>query len=72
MIAPSSTGDAKEAEPPSESELKAVAKYNEMIRELDKDKETIREQEEQIQHLRQRLAALEAQNITTQVTASSI
>lgn len=66
VIAPSSTGDAKEAEPPSESELKAVAKYNEMIRELDKDKETIREQEEQIQHLRQRLAALEAQNITTQ------
>lgn len=48
VAAPASKG----AESPSESELKAVAKY----------KDVIREQDGQIQHLRQRLAALEAEH----------
>ena len=56
-IAPSSAGGTKGAESPSEAELSAVAKYKEMIRE----------QDDQIQHLRQRLAALDAQYITAQV-----
>ena len=47
----------KGAESPSESELKAVAKY----------KDVIREQDGQIQHLRQRLAALEGDHIAAQV-----
>lgn len=47
----------KGAESPSESELKAVAKY----------KDVIREQDGQIQHLRQRLAALEGDHIASQV-----
>lgn len=53
--------NAKGAESPSESELKAVAKY----------KAVIREQDEQIQHLRQRLAALEGQHIAAQVRSSA-
>ena len=47
----------KGAESPTESELKAVAKY----------KDVIREQDGQIQHLRQRLAALEGDHIASQV-----
>ena len=50
VAAPASKG----AESPTESELKAVAKY----------KDVIREQDGQIQHLRQRLAALEAEHNT--------
>ncbi|KZS07636.1 General vesicular transport factor p115 [Daphnia magna] len=46
----------KGAESPSESELKAVSKY----------KDVIREQDGQIQHLRQRLAALEGDHIAAQ------
>ena len=55
-VAPSA--DAKEGETPSESELKAVAKY----------KDVIREQDAQIQHLQQRLANLEGDHIVAQVT----
>jgi len=53
-VAPSA--DAKEGETPSESELKAVAKY----------KDVIREQDAQIQHLQQRLANLEGDHIVAQ------
>lgn len=59
-VAPASNTPSKVAEP-SEAELKAVAKY----------KDVIREQDGQIQHLRQRLAALEGDHITSQVNCSS-
>ena len=55
-VAPASNTPSKGAEP-SEAELKAVAKY----------KDVIREQDGQIQHLRQRLAALEGDHISAQV-----
>lgn len=56
----SAAGGGKEgSDTPSEAELKAVSKY----------KDVIREQDGQIQHLRQRLAALEGDHISAQVSS---